>query len=53
MKYVYAKGLHKGDEIFLKRTGELLSIISIEKNDGKNILIRCSDGNVYGHKEIV
>lgn len=53
MRYKYAKTLHNEDEVIVKATGEVLNVFSVEKDDGKNLFLLCSDGNVYNHKELV
>jgi hypothetical protein len=51
MIYRYAKKLHNEDEVLIKKTGEIVQVISIEVW-GKDIFVLCSDGNTYHHREL-
>ena len=51
MTYKKAYTLHNEDEVTVKETGEILTVIDIEVN-GKNVLVECDDGNVYHHRDI-
>lgn len=53
MKYINAKKLHNGDEIIIKKTNEILSVVSVEHYIyTKDVYVLCNDGNKYHHKEI-
>lgn len=49
MKYKDAKHLHDEDEVVVKKTGEILYVLGDIEVDGKDIFIRCSDGELYHH----
>lgn len=52
MLYKYAKDLHNGDEVIIKHTNEIVTVIGITYKDDKKIIIMCDDGNEYHHKDI-
>lgn len=58
MKYNDAKKLHNGDEIVIKETNEILTVLRAYQprpvNDiaRKVILVECDDGNTYHHRNI-
>ena len=59
MKIRYAKQLHSGDEVQIKRTGVIMRVIETEyvskeqtANHIEALSVRLEDGNWYGHKEI-
>lgn len=53
MKYRDAKKLHNEDEVISKKTGRLLTVISVKVDDiNKDVFILCQDGNTYHHKDI-
>ena len=51
MNYRDASHLYHGDEVTLKRTGEVLTVLEIQV-EGRNIYIQCSNGCVYQHQEV-
>lgn len=51
MKYSEAKKLHNEDEVTIKETGVVLTVINTDIRD-KYILIECDDGNTYHHRDI-
>ena len=51
MTFANAKNLHNEDEVTIKETGVILSVISTEIKE-KTVSILCNDGNEYHHKEI-
>lgn len=51
MTFANAKNLHNEDEVTIKETGVILSVISTEIKE-KTVTILCDDGNEYHHKEI-
>ena len=58
MNYRNARKLHNGDEVILKETGEVLTVISAYEQrpmnmvNRKNIFIECNDGNTYHHTDV-
>jgi hypothetical protein len=54
MKYRYAKQLHNGDEVTIKETGAVLTVVEAYKPEPtKNtIIVLCDDGNEYHHRDI-
>ena len=53
MKFATAKKLRNGDEVLVKETGEILSVVGEVTVSDKTVLIPCNDGNIYTHKEVV
>ena len=51
MKYRYIKKLHNEDEVALKSTGEVLTVVETTVSE-KHVNIMCNDGNWYHHKEV-
>ena len=51
MTYKNAKNLHNEDEVILKKTGEVMSVVEISVKE-KSVMIMCEDGNEYHHTEI-
>lgn len=51
MRYQDAKKLHNEDEIIIKKTGKVLSVITVEVLP-KHVNVLCTDGHVYHHTEI-
>lgn len=54
-----AKKLHNGDEVMLKKTREVMTVVDVEyvpkeqtTNNIAGLSVLLSDGNWYGHKEI-
>ena len=52
MTYSAAKDLHNADEVLIKKTGAVKTVICTEVED-KTVLVTCDDGNVYTHREIM
>lgn len=52
MLYKYAKGLHNGDDVIIKQTNEIVTVIDITYIDDKKVIVICDDGNEYHHKDI-
>ena len=46
-----AEKLHNEDEIMVKETGEILTVLSVDVYH-KMVLVHCDNGNVYHHKDI-
>ena len=51
MTFTNAKKLHNEDEVTIKKTGVILTVISTEVKE-KTVTILCDDGNEYHHREI-
>lgn len=51
MTYRNAKKLHNEDEVTEKKTGRILSVISVEF-DKKDVFVECSNGVTYHHTAI-
>ena len=51
MTFANAKKLHNEDEVTIKETGVILTVISTEVKE-KTVTILCDDGNEYHHREI-
>lgn len=57
MTYRNAKKLHNEDEVTLKETGEVLTVLQAYEPDTnilqkKAVFIECDDGHTYHHTEI-
>lgn len=54
MTYKVAKRLHNEDEITIKETGKIVSVLqTYEDPNARNIVfIECDDGNVYHHRDV-
>lgn len=58
MKYQDAKKLHNGDEVTIKKTGEVLMVIRAYQPNSMNlyqknqVFIECDDGNTYYHTDV-
>ena len=58
MKYADAKKLYNGDEVTVKETKQILTVIRAYEPRPmnmiyrKNILIECDDGNTYHHTHV-
>ena len=46
-----AKKPHNEDEIMVKETGEILTVLSVEVYS-KKVLVCCDDSNTYHHRDI-
>lgn len=53
MTFVNAKKLHNEDEVIVKRTSEVLTVLQayLSANE-KNVIVKCNDGNTYYHREL-
>lgn len=51
MRKRQAEKLHNEDEITVKKTGEVLTVLSVDVYN-KMVLVHCDNGNVYHHKNI-
>jgi len=51
MNYKYAKRLHKGDEVTIKKTGVIKMVLEVEIQE-KTVLVRTDDWCLYAHNEI-
>lgn len=55
MKLQYAKKLHKGDEVIVKKTGDVQMVVETAchlEETPKHVDIYLEDGNWYSHKEV-
>lgn len=54
MTFREAKKLHNEDEVTIKETGAILTVLDayINPSNPKQVLIECDDGNTYVHKEV-
>lgn len=53
MRYPNAKKLHSGDDVTVKKTGAVLTVVEVEVVDEiHGVSVRLSDGNWYGYKEL-
>lgn len=46
-----AEKLHNEDEMMVKETGEILTVLSVDVYN-KMVLVHCDNGNAYHHKDI-
>ncbi len=51
MRYRDAKKLHNEDQVRVKKTGQVLSVVETTVTS-KNVTMLCDDGNEYHHTEI-
>lgn len=51
MRKRQAEKLHNEDEITVKKTGEVLTVLSVDVYN-EMVLVHCDNGNVYHHKDI-
>ena len=51
MKYRDAKKLHNEDQVRVKKTGQVLSVVETAVTP-KTVTVLCDDGNEYHHTEI-
>ena len=48
-----AKGLHNEDEVTIKETGEVVTVLqTYQSENGKYIILECDDGNNYYNDEV-
>lgn len=52
MKFKDAKKLHHEDEVLIKKTGEILTVIEVKHEQPKQVNVLLSDGLWYSHKDI-
>ena len=53
MKFRDAKRLHNEDEVTIKETNEVVTVLqSYQSENGKHIIVECDDGNTYYNDEI-
>lgn len=51
MKFQKAKKLHNEDEVTIKKTKQILTVVETIVTD-KTVIVLCDDGNEYHHKDI-
>ena len=53
MKFRDAKKLHNEDEVTVKETNEVVTVLqAYQSENGKHITVECDDGNTYYNDEI-
>lgn len=53
MTFAEAKNLHNEDEVTIKETGEVVTVLqSYPSVNGKCIILECDDGNEYYNNEV-
>ena len=53
MNFRDAKRLHNEDEVTIKETNEVVTVLqSYQSENGKYIIVECDDGNTYYNDEI-
>lgn len=53
MTFNNAKLLHNEDEVTIKETGEIVTVLQAYQSDnGKYIVLECDDGNTYYNDEV-
>lgn len=58
MNFRNAKKLHNGDEVTVKKTGEVLTVVSayvprpMNMINRNQVFVECDDGNTYIHSDI-
>ena len=53
MRFRDAKRLHNEDEVTIKETNEVVTVLqSYQSENGKHIIVECDDGNTYYNNEI-
>lgn len=58
MNYTNAKKLHNGDEVIVKETDEIVTVIQayeprpMNQIHRKQVFVECSNGNTYHHTQI-
>jgi hypothetical protein len=58
MTYANAKKLHNGDEVIVKGTGEVLTVVQVycprpmNMIQRKEVFVECNDCNTYHHADI-
>jgi len=51
MTYRQAKKLHNGDEVTIKESDRVMTVVSTEIHD-KAVIIMVDDGNMYHHRDV-
>lgn len=51
MTYQKAKKLHNEDEVIIKESGAVLTVLNTTVAE-KTVIIECDDGNKYHHRDI-
>lgn len=51
MRFKDAKKLHNEDEVLIKKTGEILTVIEV-MHEPKQVNVLLSDGLWYNHKDV-
>lgn len=53
MTYDNAKNLHNEDEVTIKATGEIVTVLqAYPSENGNYIVLECDDGNTYYNDEV-
>ena len=53
MTFNNAKGLHNEDEVTIKETGKIVTVLqAYPLENGKYIVLECDDGNTYYNDEV-
>ena len=53
MTFNNAKGLHNEDEVTIKETGKIVTILqAYPSENGKYIVLECDNGNTYYNDEV-
>ena len=53
MTFTNAKKLHNEDEVIVKETGEVVTVLQAYPSEkGKHIILECDDGNIYYNDEV-
>ena len=53
MTFQNAKRLHNEDEVTIKETNQIVTVLDAYVDDrGKHVIIECDDGNTYYHDEV-
>lgn len=53
MTFNNAKRLHNEDEVTIKETGEVVTVLqAYPSENGKYIILECDDGNTYYNDEV-
>ncbi|WP_286077157.1 hypothetical protein [Thomasclavelia cocleata] len=47
-----AEKLHSGDEVKIKKTGEIKTVIETDVTN-KSVVVTCDDGEKYHHKDLL
>ena len=51
MTYQKAKKLHNEDEVIVKESGAVQTVLNTTVTE-KSVIIECDDGNEYHHKDV-